>query len=281
MHYSLTNRYVDRLNSNIKIDIAHVQKSKFQEDLSILDCTLVFVVFFNVLALRTARVVVIEVKRDSSRSWWSRNMSFRGKDDDEALDLVQHEEVAAIPLKRPLEGEKKVEKFLKSKFEARREVWIMEAFRGLYFLLRTSKIKSDSFVSRLHVLTAFLLLGFSVTVSTRQTVGNPIDCVHTREIPLEVFNAYCWIHSTYFVTAAMLGIAGVNVAFPGVAPSLVHHYQRHNVYLQKFRVGEDSTKQVKYYQWVAFALLLQSKETQSRPMSLFETQPRLYYNFEK
>jgi len=35
------------------------------------------------------------------------------------------------------------------------------------------------------------LLGFSLLVTTRQYVGNPIDCVHTKDIP-EV-NSQTWI----------------------------------------------------------------------------------------
>jgi hypothetical protein len=77
-----------------------------------------------------------------------------------------------------------------------------------------------------------------------------------------VFNAYCWIHSTYFVTGAMLGVAGVNVAFPGVGASLrsslrssLHHELRQRT--QDRRSADALTRQLKYYQWVPLFLGLQ------------------------
>ena len=67
------------------------------------------------------------------------------------------------------------------------------------------------------------------------------------------------MHSTYFVTGAMLGVAGVNVAFPGVAPSLLHNYRNHRQQHQddRQRTTEGITKHVKYYQWVPFVLVFQ------------------------
>nr|XP_050850052.1 innexin shaking-B isoform X4 [Vespula vulgaris]XP_050850053.1 innexin shaking-B isoform X4 [Vespula vulgaris]XP_050850054.1 innexin shaking-B isoform X4 [Vespula vulgaris] len=100
------------------------------------------------------------------------------------------------------------------------------------------------------------MLLFSVIISSKQTVGNPIECVHTRDIPVEAFNAYCWIHSTYIVSGAMLGVAGANVAYPGVASSfgiLQTRYQD-----EDYRHVNDQTKRVKYYQWVAFVLIFQA-----------------------
>lgn len=76
-----------------------------------------------------------------------------------------------------------------------------------------------------------------------------------RDIPVEAFNAYCWIHSTYIVSGAMLGVAGANVAYPGVASSfgiLQSRYQD-----EDYRHVNDQTKRVKYYQWVAFVLIFQ------------------------
>ncbi|KAF7403231.1 hypothetical protein HZH68_006025 [Vespula germanica] len=77
-----------------------------------------------------------------------------------------------------------------------------------------------------------------------------------KDIPVEAFNAYCWIHSTYIVSGAMLGVAGANVAYPGVASSfgiLQTRYQD-----EDYRHVNDQTKRVKYYQWVAFVLIFQS-----------------------
>ena len=30
----------------------------------------------------------------------------------------------------------------------------------------------------------------------------PSDCVHTKDIPEDVLNTYCWIHSTYTIPSA-------------------------------------------------------------------------------
>ncbi|XP_043669143.1 innexin shaking-B-like [Vespula pensylvanica] len=132
---------------------------------------------------------------------------------------------------------------------------MIDTVTELYYLLRVSRIRSDGLVFRLHALTTILMLLFSVIISSKQTVGNPIECVHTRDIPVEAFNAYCWIHSTYIVSGAMLGVAGANVAYPGVASSfgiLQTRYQD-----EDYRHVNDQTKRVKYYQWVAFVLIFQ------------------------
>lgn len=47
--------------------------------------------------------------------------------------------------------------------------------------VQASHVKTDSAVFRLHTnATVILLVTFSIAVTTRQYVGNPIDCVHTR-----------------------------------------------------------------------------------------------------
>lgn len=46
---------------------------------------------------------------------------------------------------------------------------------------QVNHVKVDSAVFRLHTnATVILLVTFSIAVTTRQYVGNPIDCVHTR-----------------------------------------------------------------------------------------------------
>ncbi|XP_015430254.1 PREDICTED: innexin shaking-B-like [Dufourea novaeangliae] len=124
-----------------------------------------------------------------------------------------------------------------------------------------SRIKDNGVILRLHSLTTVLILTFTIIISSKQVVGNPIECVHTREIPVEAFNAYCWIHSTYFVTGAMLGITGSNVAARGVGPSSGNHrWDRFNWRKNDPTVERDTTRSVKYYQWVVFVLILQESE---------------------
>ncbi|XP_076663594.1 innexin shaking-B-like isoform X2 [Andrena cerasifolii] len=135
---------------------------------------------------------------------------------------------------------------------------MIDIITGFYYFLRASRIENDGVIFRLHAMTTILILTFSVIISSKQVVGNPIDCVHTREIPVEAFNAYCWIHSTYFVTGAMLG---ANVAAPGVAPSLRNfHFDRphHQENDSETSIQRETTRNVKYYQWVVFVLIFQA-----------------------
>lgn len=65
-----------------------------------------------------------------------------------------------------------------------------------------------------------------------------------RDIPEDVLNTYCWIHSTYTVVDAFMKKQGLEVPFPGVENS---HGAR----------GTLTIKHNKYYQWVAFTLFFQ------------------------
>lgn len=68
-----------------------------------------------------------------------------------------------------------------------------------------------------------------------------VDCVidFFRDIPEDVLNTYCWIHSTYTVEGG--GIPGKDSAYPGVRPA-----------------GPSSIRRpARYYQWVAFVLFIQ------------------------
>ena len=84
-------------------------------------------------------------------------------------------------------------------------------------------------------------------MTTRQYVGAPIMCVHTRDIPKDVLNTYCWIHPTYTLSSAHWKRVGVDVPHPGV---------------DKTRDDRDK-KHVKYYQWVGFCLFFQVRSHQS------------------
>lgn len=134
---------------------------------------------------------------------------------------------------------------------------MLDIFRGLKSLIKISHVHIDTAVFRLHYsLTVILLISFSLIVTTRQYVGNPIDCIHSKDLPEDVLNTYCWIHSTYTITAAYRKREGFEVPFLGVDNSKSH--------------PETERKEYRYYQWVCFMLFLQVIDRRSFPfLSLF------------
>lgn len=64
-----------------------------------------------------------------------------------------------------------------------------------------------------------------------------------RDIPEDVLNTYCWIHSTYTVVDAFMKKQGSEVPFPGIDNS------------QGGR-GPLTIKHNKYYQWVMCILII-------------------------
>ena len=101
-------------------------------------------------------------------------------------------------------------------------------------------------VFRLHwCISSVILLTFSVIITTRQYVGNPIDCIHTKDVPDDVFDLYCWIHSTYTIPRALSLHVGNEIAHPGILTSNVSE--------------QDEKRYVTYYQWVGFCLFFQVK----------------------
>ena len=70
---------------------------------------------------------------------------------------------------------------------------MLDIFLRLKTLVKISHIHIDSSVFRLHwCISSVILLTFSVIITTRQYVGNPIDCIHTNDVPDDVFDLYCW-----------------------------------------------------------------------------------------
>nr|NVI75124.1 innexin 2 [Cucujiformia] len=101
----------------------------------------------------------------------------------------------------------------------------------------------DNNVFRLHYkATVIVLVAFSLLVTSRQYIGDPIDCI-VDEIPADVMDTYCWISATYTVPNRLTGRVGIDIAQPGVASHVD---------------GKDEVKYHKYYQWVCFALFFQA-----------------------
>ncbi|XP_063235959.1 innexin shaking-B isoform X1 [Bacillus rossius redtenbacheri] len=72
--------------------------------------------------------------------------------------------------------------------------------------------------------TTLLLLVGSIVVSLHQLVGSPIDCVHTRDLPNDVLNTFCWSHGTYSSSEVYGGAPGVATTHP-VPTRVARYYQ--------------------------------------------------------
>lgn len=127
---------------------------------------------------------------------------------------------------------------------------MLDIFRGLKSLVKVNQIKTDSPIFRLHYsISVMILMSFSLIITTRQYVGNPIDCIHTKDVPEDVLNTFCWIHSTYIMKHLFNKKVGSEVAYPGVGNS------------QAEKIGDvaGEKKVYRYYQWVCFFLFFQVK----------------------
>ncbi|XP_064457651.1 innexin shaking-B-like isoform X2 [Ornithodoros turicata] len=95
---------------------------------------------------------------------------------------------------------------------------LLNLFGGLRRLLRRRTVSIDNCVFRLHwLVTSLVLVTFSLLITARQYVGEPIECVPpSDDFPMSVLNTYCWIHSTFTIPSAFVKKVGVEVAHPGV-----------------------------------------------------------------
>uniref|UniRef100_A0A1B6CKW9 Innexin n=1 Tax=Clastoptera arizonana TaxID=38151 RepID=A0A1B6CKW9_9HEMI len=120
---------------------------------------------------------------------------------------------------------------------------MFDVFGSVKGLLKIDQVCIDNNVFRLHYkATVIILVAFSLLVTSRQYIGDPIDCI-VDEIPMHIMDTYCWIYSTFTIPNRLAGKVGKDILIPGVAA----HVE-----------GEDEEKQHKYYQWVCFVLFFQA-----------------------
>lgn len=120
---------------------------------------------------------------------------------------------------------------------------MFDVFGSVKGLLKLDQVCIDNNIFRLHYkATVIILIAFSLLVTSRQYIGDPIDCI-VDEIPLNVMDTYCWIYSTFTIPNRLTGVAGRDIAHPGVG---------------SYVENEDEVKYHKYYQWVCFALFFQA-----------------------
>ncbi|KAF4517912.1 hypothetical protein B566_EDAN001866 [Ephemera danica] len=125
---------------------------------------------------------------------------------------------------------------------------MFDVFGSVKGLLKLDSVCIDNNVFRLHYkATVIILIAFSLLVTSRQYIGDPIDCI-VDEIPLAVMDTYCWIHSTFTIPNRFKGtlasiFVGRDHAHPGVGPEMPNN---------------DTRTYHKYYQWVCFVLFFQA-----------------------
>ena len=74
------------------------------------------------------------------------------------------------------------------------DIW--KAVRDL-ITLNPRRIKNTNFVFQLHCkASVVLLIGFSILVTSRQYIGDPIDCISSPDVK-NIADRYCWIHSSF------------------------------------------------------------------------------------
>lgn len=120
---------------------------------------------------------------------------------------------------------------------------MFDVFGSVKGLLKIDQVCIDNNIFRLHYkATVIILIAFSLLVTSRQYIGDPIDCI-VDEIPLGIMDTYCWIYSTYTIPNRLAGRIGQDLVQPGVTGH---------------RDGRDEVKYHKYYQWVCFTLFFQA-----------------------
>ncbi|XP_015920203.1 innexin inx2 [Parasteatoda tepidariorum] len=120
----------------------------------------------------------------------------------------------------------------------------MDLLSGLKNFFRVDTTTIDNNIFRLHYkVTSAILIAFSMLVTGRQYLGDPIDCIPQKgEIPENMLDTFCWVHTTYSLPDAWHKQVGVDVAYPGV---------------DKYKEGDERVFHA-YYQWVCFVLFLQA-----------------------
>jgi hypothetical protein len=120
---------------------------------------------------------------------------------------------------------------------------MLSIFEQLKSFFTYRRVSTEGLVFKMHYrATVCIVLAFCVIVASRQYVGDPIKCLHGKELPHDVINTFCWIHATFSVKSAFLKKVGVDISHPGIANSLE---------------GQQPRQEYRYYQWVVFVLLLQ------------------------
>lgn len=118
-------------------------------------------------------------------------------------------------------------------------------FEGVKNHVKREPVSIDNNTFKLHYkVTLTILILCTLTVTAKQYIGDPIDCI-VAQLPNNVMDTFCWVHSTFSVPNKKSGILGHEVNHPGVNP------------LNELGEGEEIQIH-QYYQWVWAVLIFQA-----------------------
>lgn len=118
---------------------------------------------------------------------------------------------------------------------------MLDIFSGLRLVIKRRPINIDNTIFRFHwFLTSTILVSFSLIITARQYVGQPIECHSIDKIPETLLNSYCWVQSTFTVPQACNQRVGLDVPYPCIDNTR----------------GRE-IKMFAYYQWVGIVLFIQ------------------------
>lgn len=118
---------------------------------------------------------------------------------------------------------------------------MLDIFSGLRLVVKRRSISIDNAIFRCHwFFTSTLLVSFSLVITARQYVGQPIECHSNSKIPDSLLNSYCWVQSTFIVPQACNQRANFEVPYPCID----------NTRGREIKI-------LAYYQWVGMVLFIQ------------------------
>lgn len=119
----------------------------------------------------------------------------------------------------------------------------MDIIGPLKSFIKMPSCTIDNNVFKMHYrVSCMILFMCSVLVTARQYFGDPIDCISRDDIPPELLDTFCWVHTTFSVIDSWNKTVGIEVPYPGI---------------DKYTPGERRVYHA-YYQWVCFVLFFQA-----------------------
>lgn len=119
---------------------------------------------------------------------------------------------------------------------------MLDIFSGLRLVVKRRNISIDNAIFRCHwFFTSTLLVSFSLIITARQYVGQPIECHSVDKLPDSLLNSFCWVQSTFTVPQSCnQQQVGFDVPYPCIDNTR----------------GRE-VKMFAYYQWVGIVLFVQ------------------------